>query len=105
VVTSNQNVIAINMTYRMKGFSGFKKSPLEHNEEDSPVKFCKLKHFVGSTFRVKNSLGNQTRLKKKAKKRKIKEERKRKNKNKNTGWSNPRTLPSSGSSKINRYTE
>lgn len=71
---------------------------------DSPTKFCKFKHLVGSTLRVKNSLGNQTRLKKKAKKRKIKEERKRIKKNKNTGSSNSRTLPPIGSSKIYKTT-
>ena len=76
----------------------------------SPLKYCAVVDFLRHPVKhvrekIKNSVGHQNRVKKNAKKRKIKDERKRTRKNKNTGWSNSRTLPSSGSSKINRYTE
>ena len=76
----------------------------------SPIKYCELTSFLKHPIRhtrekIKNSLWDQKRKKKKAKRDKIKNERKRVKNNKNTGWSNSRTLPSPGSSKINEYTD
>jgi len=111
-----------NTPFKLKGFSGFV-------EGASPVKFHKSgmgpgdsrglhlfgpskrrtktnTNIVKKTFeKIVDSDWNQNRIEKKVVRKKIKSERKRVRKvNKleksNTGWSNPRTLPSVGSSKI-----
>jgi len=108
--------------FKMEGFSGF-------GEGASPAKFHKSgmgpgdsrglhlfgpskrrtktrKNIIKSTIeKITDSDWNQNRIKKKAVRKKIKSERKsitkvNKLEKSNTGWSNPRTLPSPGSSKI-----
>tara|TARA_R110000765_G_scaffold393427_1_gene486772 strand:- start:152 stop:475 length:324 start_codon:yes stop_codon:yes gene_type:complete len=103
-----------NTPFKLKGFSGF-------GESTSPIKFHRSGRFAGESRgmhvfsgkrkrstktktnifeKIIDSEWNQKRIKKKKVNKEIKEERRRIKKSKGTGWSNPRTLPTPGSSKI-----
>ena len=110
------------MTYRMKEPSIIRgtqkhtdaiKAQKSSDYKVSPVRLCDTvkwnilhpgfyKHHYENR---KNTLWHQKWKTKRNRNKKIRDDRKRLKNNKNTGWSNSRTLPSTGSSKINKYTE
>ena len=113
------------MTYRMKEPSIIRGTQKHTDAIEtqrsasgiSPVRLCDTvkwnilhpgfykHHGKNIKTKIKSSLWHQKLIKKKNIKKKIRENRKLLKNNKNTGWSNSRTLPSTGSSKINKYTE